>query len=157
MNTLTPSRLMIGTIAGITLALAGCASDRSANIYMPSEALNEARVREGMVESIRPVKIQSDSEIGKIIGAVIGGVAVGGNVGKGNGSIVSGVLGAAAGGAVGNALGKEANSKDGVELVLKMDNGEVIAVVQESDITFVPGQKIRVITRGRVSRVVPAG
>ncbi|HEY9101414.1 hypothetical protein [Chitinimonas sp.] len=156
MNALAPSRLLLACLAGLSLVMTGCASSRSANVYNPSEALNEARVREGTVESIRPVKIQADSDIGKIIGAVIGGVAVGGNVGKGNGAVISGVLGAAAGGAAGNAIGKELNSKDGIELVLRMDNGEIIAVVQEADVAFAPGQKIRVITRGRVSRVVPA-
>jgi len=66
------------------------------------------------------------------------------------------VIGATVGGAAGGAIGKDVNAKEGMELVLRMESGEVIAVVQEADIAFVPGQKIRVITRGRVSRVVPA-
>lgn len=151
------NRLFILTTLGLALALGGCASSRSANIYTPSEALNEARVRTGVVDSVRPVSIQTDSEIGKLVGAVIGGVAAGGNLGKGNGAAISGALGAVVGGAVGNAIGKDANSKEGVELVLQMENGEMIAVVQEADIAFVAGQKVRVITRGRVSRVVPIG
>lgn len=116
--------------------------------------MNEARVRNGTVESVRPVKIQSDSDIGKIVGAIVGGIA-GSGMGKGNGSAVGAVLGATAGGAVGNAVGKDVNSKDGLEIVLTIDNGETIAIVQEADVVLVPGQKVRVITRGRVSRVVP--
>ncbi|QNM95229.1 hypothetical protein [Chitinimonas koreensis] len=101
------------------------------------------------------MKIRSDSDLGKIIGAIVGGVAASDNIGRGGGSAVAGVLGATVGGAVGNALGKEVNAKDGVEIVLQMDNDETIAIVQEADVEFVPGQKVRVITRGRVSRVVP--
>jgi outer membrane lipoprotein SlyB len=132
----------------------GCASSRSADVYSASDAMNEARVRNGTVESVRPVKIQSDSDIGKIVGAIVGGIA-GSGMGKGNGSAVGAVLGATAGGAVGNAVGKDVNSKDGLEIVLTIDNGETIAIVQEADVVLVPGQKVRVITRGRVSRVVP--
>ncbi|MEH6461641.1 glycine zipper domain-containing protein [Chitinimonas sp. JJ19] len=155
MFSLTCSRLLLISAMGTAVLLGGCASDRSARIYSPSEALNEARVRSGTVESVRAVRIQSDSELGQLIGAVIGGIA-GSNVGKGSGSTVGAVIGATVGGAAGGAIGKDVNAKEGMELVLRMESGEVIAVVQEADIAFVPGQKIRVITRGRVSRVVPA-
>ncbi|PHV11380.1 hypothetical protein [Chitinimonas sp. BJB300] len=148
-------RCLSAAAVGLLLLLTGCASDRSANVYNPSEAMSESRVRTGVVESVRPVKIQSDSDLGKIIGAIIGGVAAGGNVGKGKGSIVSGTIGAAVGGAAGNAIGKQANSKDALEIVLQMDSGEVISIVQEPDVPMAVGQKVRVISQGRVSRVVP--
>ncbi|QDQ28361.1 hypothetical protein FNU76_19505 [Chitinimonas arctica] len=157
MNIQPSPRLIGAAVLGLALSLSGCANSRTANYYSPSEAMNEAKVRAGTVEAARPVKIRpDDSELGSLIGAVIGGIAASGNIGKGNGAVVSGVLGATVGGAVGNAVGKDVNTKDGLELVLKLDNGEVIAVVQEADISFAVGQKVRVITRGRVSRVVPA-
>lgn len=149
------SRLLAATGLSLLVLLTGCASDRSANVYNPNQAMNESRVRTGVVESVRPVKIQADSELGKIMGAIIGGVAAGSNIGKGSGAIISGTLGAAVGGAAGNAIGKEANSKEGLEIVLQMDSGEVISIVQEADVALSPGQKVRVITQGRVSRVVP--
>jgi outer membrane lipoprotein SlyB len=139
---------------GLALLLGGCASSRSADVYTPSDAMNESRVRNGTVDSVRSVKIQADSDLGKVIGAIVGGIA-GSDMGKGNGSAVGAVLGATVGGAVGNAVGKDVNAKDGLEIVLTLDNGETIAIVQEADVAIVPGQKVRVITRGRVSRVVP--
>ncbi|MGQ5521950.1 hypothetical protein ACUHMQ_01675 [Chitinimonas sp. PSY-7] len=148
-------RLLSAVGMGLIALLSGCASDRSANVYTPSEAMSESRVRTGVIESVRPVKIQSDSDLGKIMGAVIGGVAAGGNIGKGKGSIVSGTIGAAVGGGAGNAIGKQANSKDALEIVLQMDSGEVISIVQEADVPLAVGQKVRVISQGRTSRVVP--
>jgi outer membrane lipoprotein SlyB len=137
------------------MALSGCASSRSADVYTPNEALNEARVRSGVIESVRPVRIQSDSELGKLVGAIVGGIG-GSDIGQGKGSAVGAVIGATVGSAVGNAVGKNVNTKDGLEIVLTMDSGEVISIVQEADVDLVAGQRVHVITRGRVSRVVPA-
>ena len=148
-----PKRIAVAVLASAAL-LSGCANDRSANVYNSSEALNEAHVRSGVVESVRPVRIQADSEIGKLVGAIVGGIA-GSNMGQGKGSAVGAVVGATVGGVVGNAVDKQANTKDGIEIVLNLDNGEVVAIVQEADVSVVPGQRVRVITRGRVSRVVP--
>ena len=152
-QTSAPKLVAVALVASAAL-LGGCANDRSANVYSSSEALNEAHVRSGVVESIRPVRIQADSEIGKLVGAIVGGIA-GSNMGQGKGSAVGAVVGATVGGAVGNAVDKQANTKDGIEIVLNLDNGEVVAIVQEADVNVVPGQRVRVITRGRVSRVVP--
>ncbi|MBV8466749.1 MAG: glycine zipper 2TM domain-containing protein [Burkholderiales bacterium] len=149
------SVLLLAGVLGLASALGGCASTRSADVYSPSEALNEARVRSGVIESVRPVRIQSDSEIGKLVGAIVGGIG-GSDIGQGKGSAVGAVLGATVGSAVGNAVGKEVNTKPGLEIVLTLDSGEVISVVQEADVNLVAGQRVRVITRGRVSRVVPA-
>jgi len=154
MNKISPHIVLTAALIGSAALLGGCANDRSANVYTSYEALNEAHVRSGVVESVRPVRIQADSEIGKLVGAIVGGIA-GSNMGQGKGSAVGAVVGATVGGAVGNAVDKQANTKDGLEIVLNLDNGEVVAVVQEADVNVVPGQRVRVITRGRVSRVVP--
>lgn len=146
--------IALAVAACLAAGLAGCASSRSADVYNANDAMVEAQVRYATVDSVRPVKIQSDGEVGKLIGVILGGIA-GSNMGQGKGAAVGAIAGATAGGVVGNAIGKDANSRDGVEIVLTLENGQSIAIVQEADVIVTPGQKVRIITRGRVSRVVP--
>ena len=136
-------------------ALAGCASRESANVYKSSEAQREQTVRFGTVESVRQVQIQGQrSQVGAVGGGVVGGIA-GSTVGHGRGSAVGAVLGGIAGGVAGNAIEEGVTRKDGVEITVKLDNGDLRAIVQEADIEFKPGQRVRLVSTGGVTRVTP--
>jgi outer membrane lipoprotein SlyB len=107
----------------------------------------------GVVESVRQVKIEgTDSKIGTVAGGVVGGVA-GSSVGDGKGSIITGVLGAVAGALAGSAVEEGLTRKDGVEITVKLDNGSLVAIVQEADEQFHPGEKVRLLQSGGVTRV----
>jgi len=45
--------------------------------------------------------------------------------------------------------------KNGVEITVRLDNGELRAIVQEETDKFVPGQRVRLLTSGGVTRVSP--
>jgi outer membrane lipoprotein SlyB len=139
-----------------TAALAaGCTTRESANVYNKHEAGREQTVRMATVDSVRKVIIDgSQSGIGAAAGGVAGGVA-GSAVGQGRGSAVVGVLGAVAGGVAGNVIEKKATTKDALEILVKLDSGEMRAIVQEADVAFQPGQRVRLLTSGGVTRVTP--
>jgi outer membrane lipoprotein SlyB len=145
--------LVAAALAGAVLS--GCATSRSGDVYSREEALREQSVRLATVESVRPVTIQGTrSGIGAAAGGIAGGVA-GSGVGSGRGSAIAGVLGAVGGGVAGQALEEGATRKPGVEITVRLENGELRAIVQEETDKFVAGQKVRLISSGGVTRVSP--
>ena len=146
-------------IQGLALALASmlvlsaCAPGQGANSYSRSQARTEQSVRMGTVEGVRTVRLEGTrTPIGTIAGGVVGGGA-GSTVGGGRGSTIAAVLGAVAGGLAGSAIEEGVTRKDGVEVTVRLDNGNIIAITQEADEQFKPGERVRVLSGGGVSRV----
>ena len=141
--------------AGLAVVLAGCMTRESANVYSKHEAGREQTVRMATVDSVRKVAIEgSQSGLGAAAGGAVGGIA-GSQVGHGAGSQVAAVLGAVAGGVAGNVLENKATGKQALEITVKLDSGEMRAIVQESDVQFTPGQRVRLLSSGGVTRVTP--
>lgn len=46
-------------------------------------------------------------------------------------------------------------NQTGVEVTVKLDSGRTMAVVQGADISFAPGQRVRVMIGQGTTRVVP--
>jgi outer membrane lipoprotein SlyB len=135
------------------LALAGCAGSQSGSSYSQSQARGEMTVRMGVVESVRQVTIEGErTPVGALAGGAIGGMA-GSNVGGGRGSTVGAILGAVAGGVAGNAIEKHVNKTAGLEITVKLDNGNLVAVTQEADEEFRPGERVRILSGHGTSRV----
>lgn len=134
--------------------LSACAGSKSGDTYSRDQARQEMTVRMGVVESIKVVTLEgSKSGVGTAAGAVVGGVA-GSSAGKGKGNIVGAVLGAVAGGIAGNAIEGGTTTKDALEIIVKMDNGQLLAIVQEgSPNEFRPGDRVKVIGGRGDSRV----
>jgi outer membrane lipoprotein SlyB len=64
------------------------------------------------------------------------------------------VAGAVVGGIVGQAIENSSSLKPALEITVKLENGELRAVVQEVDNQqFQPGEKVRLVTSGGVTRV----
>ena len=147
-------RLFALTVAALTVALlGGCAGSQSGSAYSRTQTRGEMHVRMGIVESVRPVLIEgTQSGVGAVAGGVVGGVA-GSNVGQGRGSTVGSVLGAVLGGVAGQAIEERASKKDGLEITIKLDSGQIIAVTQEADEQFHAGEKVRVLSGSGVTRV----
>jgi outer membrane lipoprotein SlyB len=87
-----------------------------------------------------------------VAGAAVGGVA-GNSIGKGDDNIIGAVIGAVVGGLAGAAIEEGITRKDAFEITVKLDNGTLIAVVQEADEQFKAGDKVRLIDSGGVTRV----
>ena len=146
-------RLLALTLSAAAIVLSGCAGSQSGSAYSRSQTRGEMHVRMGVIESVRTVTIEgTQSGVGVVAGGVVGGIA-GSNVGQGRGSTVGSVLGAVLGGVAGQAIEEKASKKDGLEITVKLDSGQLIAVTQEADEQFRAGERVRVLSGSGVTRV----
>ena len=145
-------RLLAVTLSA-AVVLSGCAGSQSGSAYSRSQTRGEMQVRMGVIESVRTVIIEgTQSGVGVVAGGVVGGIA-GSNVGQGRGSTVGSVLGAVLGGVAGQAIEEQTSKKDGLEITIKLDSGQLIAVTQEADEQFRAGERVRVLSGSGATRV----
>jgi outer membrane lipoprotein SlyB len=144
--------LTVALLAAVTVA--GCASGLGGGDYERAEARRVMNVRMGVIESVRLVKLEgTKSPVGTLGGAAVGGIA-GSTVGGGKGSAIAAVVGAVVGGIAGSAAEEGITRKQGVEVTVKMDNGEMLAIIQEDGGEgFKPGERVRLLQDGRTTRV----
>ena len=148
------ARIVVAAVLATAL-LAGCQTRESAKVYDKHEAGREQPVRFATVDTVRKVTLQgSQSGLGAGAGGVIGGVA-GSGAGEGRGSTVGAVLGGVVGGVAGNTIENKMTEKAGFEITVRLDSGELRAIVQEADLEFTPGQRVRLVTSGGITRVTP--
>jgi len=149
------SSLALGLALSATV-LTGCASrSTSGQVYREGEARRAQIIEQGTVDSVRQVSIQGDSNgVGSIAGGIVGGIA-GSGVGGGRGQAIGAVLGAVAGGVVGQKIEENSGLREGLEITVKLDNGTLRAYVQDADVPFKKGDRVRIVTSGGVSRVSP--
>jgi len=155
-----PAHRAPGVLAGLLCAslLAGCMTTGSTlggSSYSTRQVRTEQTVRLGTVESVREVEIEVDEAgVGTVAGAVIGGIA-GSTIGDGRGSLISGVVGAVAGGVAGNLAEKNLRRTRGLEITVKLRNGELVAITQayEPGDDFRAGDPVRILSGGGVTRV----
>ena len=147
------SAIVTATAIG-ALLLGGCAYHGGSADYRGYEVRGEQSVRFGVVESVRDVRINPhETGVGSAGGAALGMVA-GSNVGGGNGQIAGAIGGAILGGILGHNIEQSANERPGVEVTVLLDTGKYIAVVQEGDEPFRPGDRVRILSgRGGQTRV----
>ncbi|MBU8849620.1 MAG: glycine zipper 2TM domain-containing protein [Desulfobacterales bacterium] len=137
---------MIFLVAVIATVVTGCVSSRSGQVYSRDEARQVQTVENGMVESVKEVVIEgTKTPIGTAAGGVTGAV-LGSTVGSGSGRTVATVVGALAGAAAGTAAEEGLTRKQGLEIIVRKDNGQTIVVVQEADIMISAGDMVRIIT-----------
>jgi outer membrane lipoprotein SlyB len=133
--------------------LSGCAQSLSGSVYSRDEARRESTVRMGVVESVRAVQIEGTrSGIGAAGGAIAGGIG-GSYIGSGRGSAIGAVAGALLGGVAGAAAEQGVTQREGVEITVRLDNGDLRAIVQETDEVFKPGERVRLLSQGGTTRV----
>jgi outer membrane lipoprotein SlyB len=143
----------VTAILAAAVLVAGCTPDLGSGDYPRGEARREQSVRLGVVDSVREVQLEGTrSGIGPGAGAVLGGIS-GSTAGHGRGSAVGAVVGSVAGGVAGQAAEEAATRKPGIEITIKLDNGQLIAVTQGADETFSAGERVRVLSDGITTRV----
>ncbi len=146
-------RILAWVLVAIAAAVAGCAPSLSGGAYSRGEARKEQTVRLGVVESVRPVTLEgTKTPIGAAAGAAVGGIA-GSEIGHGKGAAIGAIGGAVLGGLAGAAAEEALTRKPGLEITVKLDSGGLIAVTQEADESFKPGDRVRVVSGGGVTRV----
>lgn len=145
----------IGSVIAVILLVTGCASNMSGRTYSRAEARKAQTVQYGVIEHVRGVLIEgTKSKVGAFSGGLVGGI-VGSSAGRGKGKAIMTILGALAGSAAGSAAEEAITQVDGVEITVRLDNGQVIAVVQQVDPAEVynVGSRVRVIRNGSNARV----
>jgi outer membrane lipoprotein SlyB len=146
---------MRGTLLLIAAAamLNGCATRHTGEVYKDSEAGREQTVRFATIESVRTVSVAGTrSGVGTVAGGVIGGIG-GSEAGHGKGSAVAAVLGGVGGMVAGEAVEEAATRKEAQEITVRLENGDLRAIVQHGGDVFRPGERVRLLSSGGLTRV----
>ena len=147
--------LALALISLSAVILSGCATGLGGSTYSRDQARQEQSVRTGVVESVREVQIEGTrSGVGAVAGGAAGGIG-GSYMGDGTLSALGAVLGAVGGGLVGQAAEEGVTRRKGLEITVRLDNGSLVAITQEAeaDEVFKPGERVRILSGGGVSRV----
>ncbi|KVE27927.1 hypothetical protein WS67_10125 [Burkholderia singularis] len=153
---LTRKNLTLAAMLTAAVTLAGCYTPGSADVYSAGQAQREQTVRMGTVESVRAVRIQGDgggSALGTVGGGALGAVA-GSAIGGGKGSILTAIAGGLAGAVAGNAIGQGVSNANGVEITVRLDNGDLRSITQAATAeVFRAGDRVRLLSSSGVTRV----
>ena len=138
-------------------SLSGCAKpSASANVYTYGQAQREQIVRLGTVTAVRSIVIQQERTSGAgLVGGAAGGGIAGNSVGGGNGNALATVGGAILGALAGNAIEERVGKQDGLEITVRLDNGELRVIAQEADVPLAVNQRVQVISGAGPTRVTP--
>jgi outer membrane lipoprotein SlyB len=143
-------------LAAALLTLSGCAGGLGSKDYSRGQARGEQSVRLGVVESVREINIEgTKTPLGAGAGAAVGGVTGSSIGGDGKSAVVGAIIGAVAGGLGGAAAEEGFTRKKGVEVTVKLDSGNLVAITQEveENEVFNAGDRVRIVSGGGVSRV----
>ncbi|CAB3673397.1 glycine zipper 2TM domain-containing protein [Achromobacter mucicolens] len=149
--------LAVAAVVTSMAVLGGCANrSASSGVYSYDQAQREQIVRTGTVTGVRPIVIQNDksSGVGMVAGGALGGVA-GNAIGGGTGRTIATVGGVILGALAGNAVENRAQTNSGLEITVRLDNGETRVVAQEADVPVSVGQRVQVISGAGPTRVTP--
>lgn len=140
-------------LVGLAFLASGCASSLSGSAYSRDQARTEQSVRIGTVDQVRTVQIEgTKTAVGPVAGAAVGGLA-GSTIGGGRGRDIATVVGAVVGGLAGAAAEEGLTRQQGLEITVRLDNGELIAVTQAADEAFAIGDRVRLVSGGGTTRV----
>jgi outer membrane lipoprotein SlyB len=152
------ARLVLGVaLLSSVVLVSGCAKpSASANVYTYGQAQRDQVVRNGTVVNIRPITLQNDrtSGAGVVAGGAVGGV-MGSTIGGGTGRTLAVLGGAIVGALAGDAVEDRVGKKDGLEITVRLDNGETRVIAQEADVPLVLNQRVQVVSGAGPTRVTP--
>ena len=132
-------------LALTALIIQGCAPSASGKVYTRDQARQSMEVFYGTVQQVNEVTIEgTDSGLGMLTGGALG-AGVGQTMGSGTGRTLSTIVGGVAGVFAGKATEKEVTTKPALEIVVTLDNGEILSIVQENDVLFSVGERVRVL------------
>jgi len=150
---LTRGLILMSCLAALTACIP---SKQTGTTYSRDEVRTVQNVKLGRVVDVTVVQIEGTrSGGGELVGGAIGGVA-----GKSTGSGIEGDLAAVAGGVVGAIIGSRVEEgvtkAEGREYTIKLDDGEVISVVQAYDADaeeILAGDSVKILAQGGTFRV----
>jgi outer membrane lipoprotein SlyB len=132
-------------LALLVFIIQGCAPSASGKVYTRDQARRSMQIDYGTVQQVNQVTIEGeDSRLGTVAGGALG-AAAGNTLGGGKGSTLAAVAGGVAGAIAGKAAEKKLTTMTGLEIVVALDNGNIISIVQENDVVFQVGERVRVL------------
>ena len=148
---------------GLVFNLSSCVpATQTGTSYSRSEARVLQQVKIGKVLEVAEVVIEgTKSGAGGIVGGAVGAIA-GRNTGSGAGGEIAAVLGGAVGSVVGAKIEEARTRASGREYTIRLENGEVVSVVQAFDpkIPIFAGDDVKLLSQKgsyRVTRLNAAG
>ena len=144
---------------GAALVLAGCATGSSSGReYSAKQSRQPLTVVEAVVQSVSAVVIApEDNETGGgqvaggLICAIVGSGA--GDRGGGRNSQAGAVLGGVLGSLAGTKAQKAFQRKEGLQIIVRLEGGELLAVTQDADVPFAAGELVYVLRGNGETRV----
>lgn len=130
-----------------SLVLSACTS-QTGKSYRANETRQAQTVQLGVITQLNPALIEDDPQgLGALVGGVVGGI-IGSAFGGGSGRIFTVAGGALAGAAAGTAAESSMRTKNGEEIMVRLDSNQTIVVVQQIDDSerLAVGDKVRLLT-----------
>lgn len=141
----------------LALSFSACMSTSGRTVYPSGQSHQMYRMEVGTVTGVRSVVIDgtADSNIGTYggggLGAVAGSTIGGGGTGTALASVATGIGGMI----VGRQVEKAVTRKEGLEIHIKLDNGDDIMVVQPAeDAGFIEGDRVQVMIGQGTTKVM---
>ena len=146
--------LLIASALATAVLLQGCAyRSHAENVYADTETQRAHSITMATVTAVRVVTIErSPTGTGGAAGAHVG-MALGSYAAKGQGSFVGSVLASVAGDLAGQAIESRVARLPGLEISMRLDDGQQISLVQAADELFKKGDRVRVLSAEGKSRV----
>ncbi len=147
------SKLLLLSLVGSAVTLTGCTFPSSRHTISSSQANVMQNLDVGTVSSVREVNIEGDkTNLGLFGGGVVGGAAASG--GRGVGGAVVQAAGSVVGAVAGQAVEEVATRKRAQEVTVRLDDGRMVVVTQESrDGLFRDGDRVRILNSHGGARV----
>ncbi len=142
-------KMGLAVLALMGLIATGCTtpSSMSGSVYSRDQARKVQTVHEGEVIMVREVLIEgTKSGFGTLAGGVMG-YALGGTIAEGSGKGVARAAGSIAGAAAGAGIEEAVTRQKGLEITVRLYNGEVVSIVQAAEEIFDVGDIVRVLRR----------
>jgi len=138
----------------LSALLQGCAyRSHAENVYADTETQRAHSITMATVTAVRVVTIErAPTGTGGAAGANVG-MALGSFASKGQGSFVGSVLASVAGDLAGQAIESRVARLPGLEISVRLDDGQQISLVQAADEPFKKGDRVRVLSAEGKSRV----
>lgn len=147
---------VISLVLASSLLVACVPSKQTGTSYSRDEARAVQNVKLGTVVDVTEVSIEgTKTGAGGVIGGVVGGLA-GSTVDDGTAGDIAAVIAGAAGAIIGANAESAVTKAKGMEYTIRMDDGEVISVVQAIDPKadpIVAGDSVKLLSQGGTFRV----
>jgi len=141
-------RMTVVTALAFMSLLAACTTPSSGKVYSRTDARTAWSVTEGRVADVKPVQIEGERSFLGTAGGGYVGYELGRVVGDGRGRDLAGAVGAVAGAVAGQAAEERITRQDAFQITVDLDRGETVAIVQAADVSFAPGERVKVRRRG---------